>query len=252
METGLLKSGNTEIKYSFLKDNNNNWAQFFYSIVPDKPEPINDQIKTIEQAESELYKTLKIRNETAVFKRFFSSDLITHHDEIVNYKKRQHTDFFMSLTEQPPVTNVKLALIGMCLNNIKPGSKVREDNIFYFDTTLDIRHVFFENLIDSEADEHSDSEKQTKKIFNFLKKKLSEFNTTIEDSVLRTWLYAPHVDADYPGIVKARNELFDSINMTKDTHFIASTGIQGGSGNRFARVSMDAYAVIGINKEKIR
>jgi len=25
--------------------------------------------------------------------------------------------------------------------------------------------------------------------------------------VLRTWIYAPHVDADYPGIVTARREL---------------------------------------------
>ena len=81
---------------------------------------------------------------------------------------------------------------------------------------------------------------------------LSRFGASIEDNVLRTWIYAPHVDADYPGIVKARRELFDSINLTQDTHYIASTGIQGGTGERFARVSLDAYAVTGIAKEDIR
>jgi enamine deaminase RidA (YjgF/YER057c/UK114 family) len=252
MKRGILKLLGTEINFSFLNDNNNNWLQFWYTIIPEKPEQIAVQIKTIEQAESELLKTLKIEKESAVTKRFFSSDLINHYDEIINYKKRHITDFFMSVTEQPPASNVKVALLGMCLSNIKSGSKVRDDKIFYFDTTSGIRHIFAEHLIDSSADEHSDSEKQTKNIFRYLGEKLSEFNTTIEESVLRTWIYAPHVDADYPGIVKARKELFDSINLTKDTHYIASTGIQGGSGSRFARVCMDAYAVIGVNQKKVR
>ncbi len=250
METGILKLHGTEIKYSFLKDGNKNWMQFLYTISPEKPEQITDQIKTIEQAESDLFKTFKIKNETAAWKRFFSSDLITHYDEIMNYKQRQDTDFFLSLIEQPPASNVKVAVLGMCLSNIT--AKIRDDKIFYFDTTSGIRHIFAEHLIDSEADEHSDSERQTIKIFSFLKKKLSDLNASIEENVLRTWIYAPHVDADYPGIVKARKELFDSINLTKNTHYIASTGIQGGSGSRFARVFMDAYAVTGANKKKIR
>ncbi len=250
MENGILKLNGTEIKYSFLKDANNCWTQIFYTIIPEKPERIAQQIKTIEQAEIELFKTFKIEKKHVAVKRFFSSDLINHYDEIMNYKNRQKTDFFMSLTEQPPVPSVKVVLLGMCLNSII--SKHRDDKIFYFDAASELRHIFAEHFIDPEADEHSDSEKQTKKIFALLEKKLSGFNTSIEESVLRTWIYAPHVDADYPGIVKARKELFDTINLTKNTHYIASTGIQGGTGNRFARVFMDAYAVIGINKERIR
>lgn len=252
METGILKLCGTKIRYSFLKDHNNRWAQFLYTIIPENPEKISGQIMEVEQAETELYKLFNINHKTTAWKRIFSSDLITHYNEIMNYKYRQHTDFFMSLTEQPPASNVKIALLGLCLSNIKDNSKFRDNNIFYFDTTLGIRHIFFEQLIDPEANEHSDSETQTKKIFSILKDKLLAFNTSIEESVLRTWIYTPHVDADYQGIVKARKELFDSINLTKDTHYIASTGIQGGSGNQFARVSMDVYAVIGIKKEDIR
>lgn len=252
METGILKLPRTEIKYSFLKDDNNKWLQFWYTIVPEKPEQITAQIKTIEQAESKLFKTFKIEKESAAIKRFFSSDLITQLNEIINYKKRQVTDFFMSVTEQPPASGVKVALLGMCLSNIKVNSKFRDGNIFHFDTTSEIRHIFAEHLTDPSADEHSNSEKQMENIFRYLRNKLSDFNTSIEESVLRTWIYAPHVDADYPGIVKARKELFESINLTKDTHYIASTGIQGGSGNRFARVCMDAYAVTGVNQGKVR
>ncbi len=142
MKTGILKLLGAEIKFSFLNDKNDNWLQFWYTIIPERPEQIADQIKTIEQAESGLLKSFNIEKESAVIKRFFSSDLINHYSEIINYKKRHITDFFMSVTEQPPASNVKVALLGMCLSNIKPNSKVRDDKIFYFDTTLGIRHIF--------------------------------------------------------------------------------------------------------------
>jgi len=252
METGILTLAGTEVKYSLLKDSNNSWVQFWYVIVPENPEQITGQIKTIEQAEFELYKAFKIEVETAVTKRFFSSDLVNHYRELIKYKERQSTDFFISLTEQPPASGVKTALLGMCLSNIKANSKFRDGKFFHFDTTSGTRHIFAEHIIDSEADEHSDSKKQTEGIFSFLKDKLSDFNTSVEEGVLRTWIYLPHIDTDYPGMVKARKDFFDSINLTKDTRYIASTGIQGGSSNQFSRVFMDAYAVTGISKEKIR
>ncbi len=250
MKNGILKLNNTEIKYSFLNDKDEKWLHFFYTIIPDNPEQIGDQITTLEQAEIDFLKHFKIDNKTAAVKKLYSSDLINHHDEIMNFKNRQNTDFFMSLTEQPPIPSVKVVMLGMCLNNIT--QKYRDDKMFYFDASAGLRHIFAEHLMDEDADEHSNSEIETKKIFAYLEDKLSGMNTSIEESVLRTWLYAPHVDADYPGIVKARKELFDKINLTKDTHYIASTGIQGGTGNRFSRVFMDAYAVKGINKEKVR
>ncbi len=250
MKVGILMHADAELKYSFLYDHSGNWMQFWYSIVPMSPEPIRNQIETIKQAEDEMFIKLDINPDTSVIRRFFSSDLISHHDEIMKFKSEQVTDFYLSCTEQPPSTGVKLALIGMCLNNIT--AKHRHDNIFFFDTTTDIRHIFAEHLVDSDADENSNSEIQTTNIFSLLKDKLKEFNATIEDNVLRTWLYAPHVDADYAGIVKARKEIFDSLNLTKDTHYIASTGIQGGSTNQFARVFMDAYAVVGIDDQDIR
>ena len=250
MDRGVIKISGTEVTYSFLKYRDNNWMQVMYSIIPEKPEHIGEQIQTIENAEKEFYSFYKIASESAAAKRFFSSDLITQNSEIYKYKKRQQTDFFLSVTEQPTASGVKLSLLGMCLSNIT--NKVRDENIICLDTTSGIRHIYAEHLVDSTADEHSDSEIQTERIFSLLQKKLSGHNASIENNVLRTWIYAPHVDADYPGIIKARKDLFERIKLTKETHYIASTGIQGGTGGRFARVSMDAYAVIGIPGENIR
>ena len=250
VDRGIIKLVGAEIRYSFLRDSDGQWMQVTYTIIPDRPEHIAEQIQTLENAEKEFYGAFKIGNGTAAAKRFFSSDLITHNSEIDSYKKRQETDFFMSVTEQPPASGVKLSLLGMCLSNIT--HRFRDDNIICFDTTTGIRHFFAEHLIDSGADEHSDSEMQTERIFAYLQEKLFGLNASIEESILRTWIYAPHLEADYPGIVKARKALFDRINLTKDTHYIASTGIQGGTGGRFSRVSMDAYGVIGIPGNNIR
>ncbi len=250
METGLVKLTGTEVRYSLAKNRDSRWMQVLYTIIPERPEHIADQVRTIENAEKQFYDMFGIGNESAAAKRFFSSDLITHHGEIENYRKRQDTEFFMSVTEQPPACGAKLSLLGMCLSNI--ARKSRNENFICIDTTSGIRHIFAEHLIDPLADEHSDSEKQTERIFRNLRKKLLEFDATIENSVLRTWIYAPHLDADYPGIIKARKELFEKINLTRETHYIASTGIQGGTGGRFSRVSMDAYAVVGVKQEDIR
>lgn len=209
METGTLKRTGAKIKYSVLKDRNNHWMQFYYTIVPERSEQIADQIRTIEQAEEGLFQMFGIAKAASAVKHFFSSDLFNHHKELVEYKKRQNTDFYFALTEQPPVSCVKLALLGMCLSNIT--NKFREDDIFYFDTSSGIRHLFVAHLVDPNPAENS--EEQAERIFAFLREKLSRFNTSIEGGVLRTWIYAPHVDADYPGIVKARKKLFDSIDL---------------------------------------
>jgi enamine deaminase RidA (YjgF/YER057c/UK114 family) len=250
MQTGRLAVAGTQLQYGILKNEDGQWMQFWYSITPDKPEPIAAQIKTIERAERELLDSLGIDPSTVAARKFFSSDLMTHHDELVAHKQRQATDFFMSLTDQPPAAGAKLAVLGMCLSNI--SERFRDGDFFYLDTSPAYRHIFAEHLIDPTADESSTAETQTANIFRLLEDRLAALGTSVRDGVLRTWIYAPHIDADYAGIVKARREHFDRIELTKDTHYIASTGIQGGAGTRFGRVCMDVYAMSGSDCGSVR
>ena len=248
MDTGSMDLEGAYVRYSFLRDVNGEWLQFHYTIVPQQAEQIEHQLRTVELAEEQLLRHFEIAPETAILKRFFSSDLINHRQHLLDFKAAKDDDFYFAMTEQPPVSNVKLALMGMCLSNIT--RKSRNANIFLCSTTSGIRHIFAERLTD--PDPNGDSAKQTEGILELLAEKLRPYGATIEGNVLRTWLYAPHVDADYAGIVKARKELFDSINLTPETHYIASTGIQGGTGEPFARVSMDAYAATGLDTSKVR
>ncbi len=248
MKWESIKTEGATTNVSMLEDRKETWMQCTYTITPDAPQPIDQQLATIEKAEAALFTQLGIPPESILFRRFFSSDLINHREALLDFKQRQPSDFFYSLTEQPPVPAKKLALLGLCLANIT--NKTRDAELLCCETTSGIQHLFVEHLIDPDAQD--DAAHQTERIFNRLRQTLSAYDATIENHVLRTWIYAPHVDADYPGIVKARRELFDQINLTKDTHYIASTGIQGGTGHPFARVSMDAYAVAGIDETSIR
>lgn len=250
MKTGAASINETDVRFSRLEDGSGNFQQFWYSIVPRRPEPIADQVQRIEEAERALLGSAGIQPSAVAVKHVFSSDLINHLAALRGCQQREESDFALFLTQQPPANGVKLALLGMCLGNIT--GKSRQDDVFLCDTSSGIHHIFLEHLTDAEANEDTDVEAQTARVFAILQEKLSAQGATIADHVLRTWLYAPHVDADYPGIVRARKRLFDAINLTRDTHYIASTGIEGGSAKRFARIALDAYAATGSGVGEVR
>ena len=56
---------------------------------------------------------------------------------------------------------------------------------------------------------------------------------------VRTWIFVRDIDINYSGMVKARNDVFAEEGLTTDTHFIASTGIEGGPEAKQALVAID-------------
>lgn len=56
---------------------------------------------------------------------------------------------------------------------------------------------------------------------------LMEQQCTLANNCIRTWFFVQNVDVNYAGVVKARNEVFVTQNLTEHTHYIASTGIGG-------------------------
>ena len=62
---------------------------------------------------------------------------------------------------------------------------------------------------------------------------------------MRTWLFVQNIDVNYKGVVDGRNTVFDRHGLTPDTHFIASTGIEGRTEKCANKVMLDAVAVSG-------
>lgn len=89
------------------------------------------------------------------------------------------------------------------------------------------------------------SEAQTALIFNDYESRLSDLGICLQDNCIRTWIHVADIDDNYAGVVKSRRENFTDIGLTPQTHYIASTGIQGAPCRPGSLVQMDAYAVNG-------
>ena len=50
---------------------------------------------------------------------------------------------------------------------------------------------------------------------------------SVSETIQRTWFYIRDIDNNYAGFVSQRKEWFSQNLLTKDTHYITSTGIQG-------------------------
>ncbi len=72
---------------------------------------------------------------------------------------------------------------------------------------------------------------------------LAEEGLSVAENCLRTWIFVRDIDVNYGGVVKGRKEYFDTIGLTADTHYIASTGIEGKNADSKKSVTMDAVAL---------
>ena len=190
------------------------------------------------------------------FIRFYLSDITN------DYPKLAASELFksvkngaISLVGQTPVNGGPLGIIVYCIKS--------KDNLFtqkFYNNFTDYRcqkvHSVGKNysmlwttcLVDKTG---VGSEKQTVGIFDKIDSFLHAHNMNIRNNTIRTWIYMRDVDNNYAGMVKARRELFDSIGLTYDTRFIASTGIEGETVDTTCLVSMDALSIGNICEEQI-
>lgn len=103
-------------------------------------------------------------------------------------------------------------------------------------------HKVTYNLV-SGADDSLD---QMSAIFEAYDKELSAEGMRVADDCVRTWIFVRDVDTNYAGVVVGRRNFFDTIGLTPQSHYIASTGIQGSVSDYHKVVDMDAYAVKGL------
>ena len=165
-----------------------------------------------------------------VFKRYFLSDpddagLLPAEDGAVSH------------IVQPPLDGSRIAVWLWLAGDVKvtrgAGVTVAEED--------DVKHVWLSEM----TAPGTGSEEQMALIFNEYEAMLSDMGLTLQDNCIRTWIHVADIDDNYAGVVKARRENFDSIGLTPETHYIASTGIQGYPCDPASLVQMDAYAVAG-------
>lgn len=208
----------------------------------------NPRLTFIEQMES-LQKTYEhlvneeIPGAVAVLKRYFLSDA-ANQTNLLLATQVEHSDCALSIVEQPPLDGTKVALWVYLQTDVLARVLPHGD---YEVSHGGYRHIWSAG----NYNKASKSEYQTRLLLNDYVMRLAEQECSLANNCIRTWFFVQNVDVNYGGVVKARNEVFLTQNLTEKTHFIASTGIAGRHASHEVLVQMDAYAVGGLQQEQI-
>lgn len=81
---------------------------------------------------------------------------------------------------------------------------------------------------------------------------LAQRDASLKDNCLRTWFFVRDIDNNYRGVVQGRNSVFAREGLTSDTHFIASTGIEGQAAEPARLVTFNAFADTRISAPQIK
>lgn len=166
------------------------------------------------------------------FLRFFLSDSANQQDFLEKAMAERGLSE-ASVIQQPPLDGSKIAAwLWTVEGNLNPA----------------YMHKVTYNLVSNAPD----SLEQMSDIFSAYDNQLHEEGMKVADDCVRTWIFVRDVDTNYAGVVVGRRNYFDAIGLTPDTHYIASTGIQGSHKDYKKVVVMDAYAVKGLHPDQIQ
>ena len=211
--------------------------------VTDKMLPFDEQLRAID-AMLTLLTEGELKGAKPVFKRYFLSD--AHNQApLVMALEIDYSDYALSVIEQAPLDGTKVALwvyLQTAVETCALPSGLYE-----------ARHGAYRHLWNGSASNLAkNSEYQTRLLLNEYVMQLAREGCSLADNCIRTWFFVNDVDNNYPGVVKARNQVFFTQNLTDETHFIASTGIGGRQADARVASQMDNYAVDGIRSEQVR
>lgn len=166
-----------------------------------------------------------------VFKRFFLSDFS-------QMPQFPNEDGAISYLIQPPLDGY---VVSVWIYLVADVEKIEYSHgtSRVFDCGLE--HIWTSSVISKGHDSFS----QTSGILDSYEAFLAGEQLNIASSCVRTWFFCRDIDNNYSGLVRARRENFFLNGLTPETHFIASTGIDGCPVSEGSIVQMDAYAIKG-------
>ena len=227
-------------------------TEWHITVAPESAGTFDDHIAQVETGYRAALAANGLGLDTAVWRRFFCSDIANQAPVLRNHAFSDPSGgddpCAVSQVGQTPLAHAKVALWA-CHIADPDGTLERSHD----GTTLTLRrgnmtHLWSTNMVCPAVESAA---AQTHAVFTDYTTRLDAHGLTLADHVIRTWLFQPNIDLDYPGMVTTRREFFAAHGLTADTHFIASTGIAGTHSLPTTRVFMDAYAIGGIRHDQI-
>ena len=151
-----------------------------------------------------------------IWKRFFVSDVANQFSYI-----NDDSNTISSIVQQPPLNGTKVAV---WLYFTSGDSSIKKEG-----NTLAVQrhgghiHLYTTQLNIPLKNEYA----ETQYIFNSYIDILHQYQSSLKENCIRTWIFVQGVDIHYKDMVKARVACFDNERLNKETHYIASTGSEG-------------------------
>ncbi|HEY9059705.1 MAG TPA: Rid family hydrolase [Pseudobacteroides sp.] len=229
--------------------NSSNCTEYFLTLeLPDRNYMFNEIVEIIFGRYNEICKKNGLDKNFLIYIRIYLSDIYNQASYVKEYLHNNYNSVFYILVGQAPASGAKIALESyFCkpLNEVEIEKNV-EDNLVSF------KHgAYLTKWGNITPGLIGDSYIQTDDLFNKLTSQVNDLGGNIKDNVLRTWIYVRDIDNNYSGMAKCRNKWFESEDMTKDTHYIASTGIEGKSVLPSTLVQLSYISSIGLNNEQV-
>ena len=204
--------------------------EHFFTLEAPVTENFSGDLKVLLEAYSQQLALYGCSEEDEFLLRFHLSD--PANQEPVLREVLGERSSFVSVVGQAPVDS-RIALESWCWKNWRA---MKNYTPFWFQSNT------------SKGDSYDQMAVEFAELDEFITgKKLS-----VELNTVRTWIYCKDVDNNYAGLVKARNDYFATRGMTRDTHFITSTGIEGECADPHRLVRMDSLSFSGIRREQIQ
>lgn len=214
---------------------------------------IATQLSWIQAAYKSVLHSFGIDTGTCIFKRLFCSDLPNQISTIETNALAGFQNYddpcAISLVRQPPVPPAKVAMWAYHIYDHKRKLNKNKNGNTLFLKRGNLTHLWTTGITNID---NNSSYVQTETILKKYIGHLKSYNLNLADNLIRTWFFVQNVDANYQGFVEARRDIFQKQGLTPETHFIASTGIEGTSSDVNAKVLMDAYAISGVHSEQIK
>jgi enamine deaminase RidA (YjgF/YER057c/UK114 family) len=229
-------------------------AEHYIALTAPPNLPLHAQIDNLAQRYAEAVQTLRLAPESGIFRRIYVSDAINqsallHASSL--FTEPLDNPVAVSLVEQPPLPNAKLAMLAYHVESASPLLKrvIAPNHLLVEKRGLG--HLWSTRLCTADIEGRHGAGAQTHEVFSSLINALATCGASLADNCVRTWIYVKDVDFFYRDMVAARRELFASQGLTRDTHYIASTGIEGACGHRYDLVLMDAYSILGLAPNQV-
>jgi enamine deaminase RidA (YjgF/YER057c/UK114 family) len=252
MEYLYKKTEKANLEISLFARNNVNEIHLFAKNT--FPGSFDDQLNNILNALNAYLDENGIPYGAVTFARYFVSDYSNQAEALksINTRCAGHKTCAVSIVQQPPLDENKIAAWFYIIDD-RTGKAL--DARAVSDTDIRIKRGNYEHFWSTQlmpGNGSVESSHQTTNIFSDYSRTLEKCGYSLKDNLIRTWLFVKDIDFNYYGLVEARKEFFHRHGMTKDTHFVASTGIGGSHADPKISVLMDAYAVGGISQKQIR